>query len=101
MDPLCQDEDGYTPLHTSCQGGDIDVVRYLVNEMNKYTPLKDVVYDRTKKGNTPIHYAAGNGHLQVVKLFISELNCDPNTPGWHGRTPLHHAAQEGQLEIVK
>ena len=101
MDPLCQDEDGYTPLHRACVGGDIDVVRYPVNETNKYIPLKDVVYDKTKHGRTLTHIAAFNGHLPVVKLFISELNCDPKTSGQLDRTPLHHAAHQGNLDVVK
>lgn len=92
VDPQCQNEDGLTPLK---------VIRYLVNEMTKHTPLNDVVYDRTKEGYTPLHLAALYGHLPVVKLFITELNIDPNTPGFRGRPPLHDAAQQGHLDIVK
>ena len=52
----------YTPLHRASQGGNVMVARYLVNEMSKHTPLKDVVYDRTKNGNSPLHLATLYGH---------------------------------------
>ena len=84
VDPECQDEDGYTPLHRACLGGDVKVISYLVNEMSKLTPLKDVLYHKTKEGHTPLHLAALYGHLKVVQLFISEYNVDPNTPGLEG-----------------
>ena len=85
-------------------GDSIEVVRYLVNEMNKHLPLKNVIDDRDKDGHAPIHNAALCGNLEAIKFFITELDCDPNTPTtrrWgRGSTPLHCAAQAGQLHIV-
>jgi ankyrin len=101
VDPLCQDEEGYTSLHLACEGGDIDVVQYLISEMKKHTSLDSIVYDKTKAGDTAVHHAALKGHLPVVKLFITDLKFDPNTLGQLGWPPLIHAAQGGHLEVVR
>ena len=87
-----------------CIRDSIDTVHYLVNEMSKYLPLKDVVTFRGIQGQAPVHIAALYGHLEIVKFFVTELNCDPNimiTSNVPGRILLHNAAQGGHLHIVK
>ena len=112
VDPMCQTEDGSTPLHKACHYDDnLDVVIYLVNAMSRHLPLNDVVSCRGANGKTPLHSAALAGQLKIVKYFISELQCDPNIAqtGEHhgntakcgGRIALHGAAQRGHLHIVK
>jgi ankyrin repeat protein len=110
VDPMCQTEDGDTPLHQACHDN-MDVVVYLVNAMSQHLPLKDVVSCRGRDGKTPLHAAAFKGQLKIVKYFITELNCDPNNvqtgkrhgrpTGGGGRIALHHAAQRGHLHVVK
>ena len=111
IDPLCCADNGSTPLHQASQSGDINVVRYLVDELSKFLPLKDIVTSRGKDGAAPIHLAALNGCLDIVKFFITNLNCDPNialpieyqgrTTGVGGRITLHGAAQRGHLHVIK
>ena len=67
MDPLCCADDGSTPLHLASQTGDINIVRYLVNELSKFLPLKDIITSRDINGDAPIHRAALNGHLEIIK----------------------------------
>ena len=111
MDPLCCADDGTTPLHLASQAGDIDVVRYLVNELSKFLPLNDIVTSRGIHGTTPIHLAAFCGYLEIVEYFVNELDCDPNialpveyqgrTTRVGGRIALHSAAQRGHLHFIK
>jgi ankyrin repeat protein len=103
VDPLCQDEDDFTPFHFACDSGDIDVIQYLVNEIkvNRYDSLDSTINDRTKDGDTAVHRAAHLGHLPVVKFFLSNWNFDLNTPGQYGGSPLHRAAEGGHLDVVK
>ena len=111
VDPMCQANDGSTPLHKACHRDNIDVVIYLAKAMSKYLSLKDVAGCRGRDGQTPLHSAALFGQLKVVKYFITELNCDPNivqTGELHGRPTkgggriaLHDAAQKGHLHVVK
>ena len=111
MDPMCQAEDGSTPLHKACKdNNNMDVVVYLVNAMSQHLPLKDVVSCRGKDGSTPLHVAAFYGQLKIVKYFIIKLNCDPSiiqTGEHHGRPTggggliaLHYAAQRGHLHCI-
>ena len=112
VDPMCQAEDGSTPLHKACHDdNNMDVVVYLVNAMSQHLPLKDVVSCRGKDGQTPLHSAALFGQLKIIKYFITELNCDPSIAitGEHhgrptvggGRIAVHAAAQGGHLHVVK
>ena len=112
VDPMCQAEDGDTPLHKAClDDNNMDVVVYLVNAMSQHLPLKDVVSCRGKDGHAPLHSAALYGQLKIIKYLINKLNCDPSIviTGEHhgrptkcgGRTALHHAAQNGHLHVVK
>ena len=100
---MTQDEDAITPLHDSCAGGELRMVIFLTEEIEKYNPpMKDILADlKDMFGNNPLHYAAKCGHLNIVQFFNSEKKCSPNIPGQYGRTPLHRAAEKGHLHLVK
>ena len=104
VDPLCQDENGTTLLQWSCTTGDLDIVTFLMEEIEKYNPVKDILADlKDKFQHNLLHYAVRYGHLNVLQFLISEKNCSPNIPGWRDRTPLHSAAGHGRghLHLVK
>ena len=102
VEPLCQDERGWTPLHISCGRGGFSIVKFLTEEIEKYKPMKDLMPSlTTKKGNIPVHIAALNGHIDIVRFLITDMKCNPNIPGKHGCHPLHNAAQGGHLHIMK
>ena len=83
VEPLCQDESGWTPLHSSCVRGSLDIVKFLTEEIEKYEPMKNLMSSlTTKNNNTSLHIAARNGHIDIVKFFITELKCSPNIPGF-------------------
>ena len=100
VEPLCQNESGWTPLHYGCGRGDLSIVKFLTEEIEKYKPMKDLMLSlTTKKKTTPLHYAALNGHLDIVRFFITELKCNSNIACKHGHHPLHSAAEKGHYTL--
>ena len=117
-----------TPLHCASAESHLDVVKYLINDLqinpsypdeDGATPLhmasangctemvKYLVEEkhcdpmlRNKKGNNSLNMAAGNGHLNIFKYLVEQKHCNPMEGGWIGRTPLHFASQEGHIDIV-
>ena len=86
---------GTTPLHLACNGGHLDVVEYLIDELGCNPHIAD------EQQLTPLHYASAGGHLHVMRYLISKHNCNPQCVGNHGPTPLHLACLFGDLYIVK
>ena len=85
----------YTPLHWAAIFGRIDIVKFLVEDMNCDVECRDDYC------NTPLHRAALAGRLNIVQYFIEERQCDPACRGYDGRTALHHACDRGQVNLVK
>jgi ankyrin repeat protein len=101
-------------LHYACQGGHLDVVKYLADAHHSdllcegssllYVAQKGSnSYPHSKPlcGGMPLHWAAAHGQLEVVEFITKGLNCDPNVETQNGETPLHWAAANGQLEVVQ
>lgn len=63
---------GYTPLHTACHFGQLDMVRFLLE-----LPNAPDINQRTQMGFTPLHLATQQGHSQVVQLLL-EMGADSN-----------------------
>lgn len=63
---------GYSPLHTACHFGQINMVRYLLD-----LPDAPDINQRTQMGFTPLHLAAQQCHSQVVRLLL-EMGADSN-----------------------
>ena len=101
VDPLCQTKHGSTPLHLACQGGNIDIVRYLMNEMKKYPSLKDMVYIKDHAGWTPLHCAAKCNHLEIVQYLVSKEQVDPLFQTKRGSTPLLLVCISGNIDVVR
>ena len=77
---------GRTPLHQASQGGHMNIIKYLITELDCDPTVSD------NYGDLPLHIACSNGHLNATKYFITEQKCDPNSRGFNGRTPLHYQA---------
>ena len=91
-----------TPLHIAALHGRLEIVKYLINELNcdPNIMISNVNNDKFC-GRTPLHNASQNGQLHVVKFLIENQHCDPLSLDHEHVTPLHMAAQHGHLDTVK
>lgn len=89
---------GETPLHLAASGGNLEVIKYVV-ETKKFN--FNVKTYQNSGYNTPLNYAAQEGHLKVVKYFINDKKADINVKNSNNETPLHLAAFNDNLQIVK
>ena len=90
-DPAIPNTDNDMPIHIACLGGQLIVVKYLINEQRC----------RGQYGTTPLHYASQNGHTDIIKYLIAEHGCDPALPNNNGNMSIHIACLFGQLVVVK
>ena len=61
------DPKGITPLHSSAYTGNLEVCRFIVENISDKNP-------GDSHGCTPFHYAASKGKLDVCQLFLENLN---------------------------
>ncbi|KAL7489902.1 hypothetical protein ACHAW6_015639 [Cyclotella cf. meneghiniana] len=84
------DYDGRTPLHCSCQVGQVEVIMALL--------AKGADVDaRDKNESTPLHSACG--HVEAVKVLLAN-GANVGARNYDGLTPLHHACDIGHIEVV-
>ena len=87
------DEVGNTYLHYASQGGNMNIVKYLV-ENGLHIGVK------SNQSELPIHVASTHGHLDVIKYFVSN-GVDINVKTMYSQTLLMDASQNRHLNIVK
>lgn len=63
---------GYTPLHTACHFGRLNMVRFLLSSSNRPD-----INGTTVLGFTPLHLATQQGHSEIVYLLMDH-GADPN-----------------------
>ena len=86
---------GKTRLHLAALNGELEAVKFLIEDMDCDPNLKDH-YERT-----PLLHAIEEGHLDVVRYLVDTHHCDRLCPDEDKQTPLHRAAAEGKIEVVK
>ncbi|MFC1842869.1 ankyrin repeat domain-containing protein [Candidatus Dependentiae bacterium] len=89
------------PLHVACAHGKMELVRWLVEEMN--FDVNET--DRRAFRFTALHKASENGHLEIVRYLISR-GANPRSnqvrlPRYSRALPVHLACENGHLDVVK
>ena len=87
-------KDGRTPLFFSAANGNIDAVKFLV-ENGANTEI--VEYDM---GNTPLMAAIYGGHIEICLYLISK-GANIHARNKTGDTPIHFAAILGNYSMLK
>ena len=67
----CKDNEGRTPMHYAARGGNLKVVRYLIEEQGCDPMTKDDL------DYTPLHFACLNRYAHVVQYLLSTGRVDP------------------------
>ncbi|XP_067653306.1 putative ankyrin repeat protein RF_0381 [Haliotis asinina] len=115
-------------LHTACDGGQIDVVNYLLSlnsvdinsrGWNQRTPVMVAAYEghkdvvellvkhgadmslTTRFGSNILYIACEQGYPDIVKYLLSLKCVDINSRGWNQRTPVMVAAFKGRGKVVE
>ncbi|XP_067660339.1 ankyrin repeat domain-containing protein 50-like [Haliotis asinina] len=115
-------------LHLACEGGHLEVVKYIVSQnkvdinsrgWKKRTPVMEAATNGHKNvveflvehggdlslvyygGGNILHLACEGGHLEVVKYIVSQNKVDINSRGWKKRTPVMEAAKNGHKKVVE
>ncbi|XP_067653128.1 serine/threonine-protein phosphatase 6 regulatory ankyrin repeat subunit A-like [Haliotis asinina] len=89
-----ENDDGQNILHVSCQGGNVEIVEYVIKHTCLYINSTD------KNGITPLMLAAGYRN-NVVFHFLIERGADTLAKDSTNRNVLHWASQGGNVKIVK
>ncbi len=71
--------DAYSLLHLAVRAGDLDLIRWLVEQGAEVNCSNDLE-------ETPLHWAVYNGHQEAVKLLY-ELGADPSVRDADGLYP--------------
>ena len=79
-----QNENQLTPLHVAAMGGDVELVKFLLNN-------KAEACAKTFQGYTPLHNAASIANLEIVKLLVNANPACVNETNRAGMTPLFSA----------
>jgi len=83
-------------LHNAAGQGNLDMVKYLCEELEVEVNAIDQFY-----GQTPLHCAAGQGHLDVVKYLCEEREVNKETTANSGETPLDYALSGNKRDVAK
>ncbi|KID83508.1 ankyrin repeat protein [Metarhizium guizhouense ARSEF 977] len=86
--------DRETPLMTACRGGNLDMVRLLVEAG------ADANNRFSRDGSTPVVLSAGAAHDEAV-VFLMAHGGDPARRNRYGETALHLAARKNNLRLVR
>ncbi|XP_048251523.1 serine/threonine-protein phosphatase 6 regulatory ankyrin repeat subunit C-like [Haliotis rufescens] len=93
-DLTVKDEDGDNILHMACEGGNVQIVEYIV--FHNIVDINSTSYAR----RTPVMMAVLKGHKAVFDLLVSK-GCDLTVTDRYGDNILHKACDGGSVEIVE
>lgn len=89
-----RDEDDSTVLHDSAAGGNMNIVRALVDRR------ANLIHTTDTDGDQPLHNAARGGHTEVVQFLLLE-GADPCKKNKLGETPRETAGKDIEPGIME
>ena len=87
LNPEQRDGDGHTALQTAVLAGNLEIVKYLIEEQHANTQVID-----QRGGYTLLHLAVISGNLDVVQYIMDHTQVDPEAKDNQGRTAMELAA---------
>ncbi|XP_067659947.1 ankyrin-3-like [Haliotis asinina] len=120
------DNEGDTILHAACKGGNVKIVKYVLDHgsvginlrgKDMFTPImiaaykghKDIFHELEKKNadllfrdgdqNNILHLACKGGNIEIIKHILTTYSMDVNDIGFQGSTPIMLAASEGRKDM--
>ncbi|KAI8923887.1 ankyrin repeat-containing domain protein [Entophlyctis helioformis] len=92
---------GATVLARACRLGHTDIVRMLLECLDRAGPAAGTVNQANAFGSTPLMLACGEGHGGVVGLLLAVAGIDANARNGHGFTALMRAVGKGHVGIAE
>eukprot|EP00559_Dactyliosolen_fragilissimus_P000910 CAMPEP_0184855732 /NCGR_PEP_ID=MMETSP0580-20130426/876_1 /TAXON_ID=1118495 /ORGANISM="Dactyliosolen fragilissimus" /LENGTH=205 /DNA_ID=CAMNT_0027350311 /DNA_START=168 /DNA_END=785 /DNA_ORIENTATION=- len=105
-----EDTNGNTPLIWASDSGNIDILTYILEAMEKQivevAPSDQLssshpINHQGYIGNTALSRAARGGHIDCVQAILGVKEVDPNIPNYKMQYPLHFAAYKRHPEVVR
>ncbi|XP_046547141.1 putative ankyrin repeat protein RF_0381 [Haliotis rubra] len=93
-DLLLVGDDKETILHVACQGGNVEIIQYLLTQDTVGIDKQD------ENGWTPVMHAAKGGHEAVFDVLVDK-GADLSPVDGDKETILHVACEGGNVEIIK
>lgn len=90
-----KDSLGQNALFYAVVGGDLNCLKYLIEEGKLNFKLTN-----NENGNTILHTAAENGHLHVVRFCCEALHLDPHRFNLKSKSPLFLAIEANSINLV-
>ncbi|KAI3929888.1 hypothetical protein MKW98_004042 [Papaver atlanticum] len=87
------DKDGDGCLHFACDGGSLNICKYLLETLEFDVDSKD------GKGYTPLFHAMSKEHLDTVR-YLLEKGANVDASDGTNETPLQYAAQNGNTKLM-
>jgi len=84
------DNQGCSLLHIACQGGNIDIVNYLIGIDPDSLSVPD------QAGNLPLHHACLGGSCGVIPLIIEQSTFGVTLQNSHKQTPVEYLLFESE-----
>ena len=85
---MTRNNDHWTPLHSVCVHGHLDITHYLISEAHCDPSCK------ASLGETPLHRACSRGHIHIVQYLLSTGRVDPLAKNKYGTTPVDMASRD-------
>ncbi|XP_028258089.1 ankyrin repeat and death domain-containing protein 1A isoform X3 [Parambassis ranga] len=90
-----ENKDGLSILHCAAQRGHIEVLKFIMEE------LEDFCLDKAdKSGKTALHLAAEHGQLEVIEYLIG-MGCTHGLKDKEENTAMHLAAKQGHTDVLQ